>query len=300
MSKSVPAETPEEAKDPFLVALGDRVRQLRGRRGMTRKATAEAAGISERHLANLEYGIGNASILVLLQVSKALQCSLAEMLGDVTTSTPEWLMIRELLEGRDEATMYRVRSAIGELIGTTTGHANESQRIALIGLRGAGKSTLGKMLAQELGYAFVELSTEIEKFAGCTVAEIQALYGQSAYRRYERRALEEAIQIYPEVVIATPGGLVSDASSFNELLTHCTTIWLKANPEDHMKRVMAQGDNRPMAASKEAMADLKAILTAREAFYAKANFTIDTSQQALNETFLMLLEVASNAMRRIS
>jgi XRE family transcriptional regulator, aerobic/anaerobic benzoate catabolism transcriptional regulator len=300
MSKSVPVETPEEAKDPFLVALGDRVRQLRGRRGMTRKATAEAADISERHLANLEYGIGNASILVLLQVSKALQCSLAEMLGDVTTSTPEWLMIRELLEGRDEATMYRVRSAIGELIGTTTGHANESQRIALIGLRGAGKSTLGKMLAQELGYAFVELSTEIEKFAGCTVAEIQALYGQSAYRRYERRALEEAIQIYPEVVIATPGGLVSDASSFNELLTHCTTIWLKANPEDHMKRVMAQGDNRPMAASKEAMADLKSILTAREAFYAKANFTIDTSQQALNETFLMLLEVASNAMRRIS
>lgn len=300
MSKSVPVETTEEAKDPFLVALGDRVRQLRGRRGMTRKATAEAAGISERHLANLEYGIGNASILVLLQVSKALQCSLAEMLGDVTTSTPEWLMIRELLEGRDEATMYRVRSAIGELIGTTTGHANESQRIALIGLRGAGKSTLGKMLAQELGYAFVELSAEIEKFAGCTVAEIQALYGQSAYRRYERRALEEAIQIYPEVVIATPGGLVSDASSFNELLTHCTTIWLKANPEDHMKRVMAQGDNRPMAASKEAMADLKAILTAREAFYAKANFTIDTSQQALNETFLMLLEVASNAMGRIS
>lgn len=299
MPKTVPAEPLEDAKDPFLMALGDRVRQLRGRRGMTRKATAEAAGISERHLANLEYGIGNASILVLLQVSKALQCSLAEMVGDVTTSTPEWLMIRELLEGRDEATMYRVRSAIGELIGTTTGHANQSQRIALIGLRGAGKSTLGKMLAQELGFAFVELSAEIEKFAGCTVAEIQALYGQSAYRRYERRALEEAIQIYPEVVIATPGGLVSDASSFNELLTHCTTIWLKASPEDHMKRVMAQGDNRPMAASKEAMADLKSILAAREAFYAKANFTVDTSQQALNETFLMLLEVASNAMRRI-
>lgn len=299
MPRTVPAEPLEDAKDPFLMALGDRVRQLRGRRGMTRKATAEAAGISERHLANLEYGMGNASILVLLQVSKALQCSLAEMVGDVTTSTPEWLMIRELLEGRDEATMYRVRSAIGELIGTTTGHANQSQRIALIGLRGAGKSTLGKMLAQELGFAFVELSAEIEKFAGCTVAEIQALYGQSAYRRYERRALEEAIQIYPEVVIATPGGLVSDASSFNELLTHCTTIWLKANPEDHMKRVMAQGDNRPMAASKEAMADLKSILSAREAFYAKANFTVDTSQQALNETFLMLLEVASNAMRRV-
>jgi len=300
MSNSASVEPSEVSKDPFLVALGERVRQLRGRRGMTRKATAEAAGISERHLANLEYGTGNASILVLLQVAKALQCALAELIGDVTTSTPEWLMIRELLEGRDEATMYRVRSAIGELIGTTTLNANHAQRIALIGLRGAGKSTLGKMLAQELGFAFVELSTEIEKFAGCTVAEIQALYGQSAYRRYERRALEEAIQIYPEVVIATPGGLVSDASSFNELLTHCTTIWLKANPEDHMRRVLAQGDNRPMAASKEAMADLKSILSAREAFYAKANFTVDTSQQALNETFLLLLEVASNAMRRIS
>ena len=158
---------------------------------------------------------------------------------------------------------------------------------------------LDRETGRKRGFAFVELSAEIEKFAGCTVAEIQALYGQSAYRRYERRALEEAIQIYPEVVIATPGGLVSDPSSFNELLTHCTTIWLKASPEDHMKRVMAQGDNRPMAASKEAMADLKSILAAREAFYAKANFTVDTSQQALNETFLMLLEVASNAMRRI-
>ncbi len=288
-----------EQKDPFLEALGQRVRQLRGRRGMTRKATAEAAQVSERHLANLEYGVGNASILILLQVANALQCSLAEMIGDVTTSTPEWLMIRELLDGRDEATLYRVRSAIGELIGTTTLHANHGQRIALIGLRGAGKSTLGRMLAKELNFEFVELSTEIEKFAGCTVAEIQALYGQNAYRRYERRALEETIQIYPEAVIATPGGLVSDPANFNELLTHCTTIWLKATPEDHMRRVLDQGDHRPMASSKEAMGDLKAILQAREAFYSKANFTLDTSQQALNETFLILLEMASNSLRAI-
>lgn len=288
-----------EQKDPFLEALGQRVRQLRGRRGMTRKATAEAAQVSERHLANLEYGVGNASILILLQVANALQCSLTEMIGDVTTSTPEWLMIRELLDGRDEATLYRVRSAIGELIGTTTLHANHGQRIALIGLRGAGKSTLGRMLAKELAFEFVELSTEIEKFAGCTVAEIQALYGQNAYRRYERRALEETIQIYPEAVIATPGGLVSDPANFNELLTHCTTIWLKATPEDHMRRVLDQGDHRPMASSKEAMGDLKAILQAREAFYSKANFTLDTSQQALNETFLILLEMASNSLRAV-
>ena len=126
------------------------------------------------------------------------------------------------------------------------------------------------MLADDLGFPFVELSREIEKFAGCSVNEIQALYGQNAYRRYERRALEEAIQIYPEAVIATPGGLVSDAATFNLLLAHCTTVWLQAAPEDHMKRVAAQGDLRPMAASKEAMEDLKGILAGRAAFYSKA------------------------------
>ena len=177
---------------------------------MTRKALALAADVSERHLANLEYGVGNASILVLLQVAQALQCSLAELLGDVTTRSPEWLMIRELLEHRDEATLRRVREAIGELLGTGGAHGRgslqRSSRIALVGLRGAGKSTLGHLLAEDLGFPFVELSREIEKFAGCTIAEIQALYGQNAYRRYERRALEEAIQIYPEAVIATPGG----------------------------------------------------------------------------------------------
>ncbi|MFP5398515.1 MAG: helix-turn-helix transcriptional regulator, partial [Gammaproteobacteria bacterium] len=250
-----------EEKNPFLVALGERVRALRSRRGMTRKAVALAADVSERHLANLEYGVGNASILILLQVAQALQCSLAELLGDVTTSSPEWLLIRELLEHRDEATLHRVRVAVGEMLGTGGAHgqggAQRSARVALIGLRGAGKSTLGQMLADDLGFPFVELSREIEQFAGCSIAEIQALYGQNAYRRYERRALEEAIQIYPEAVIATPGGIVSDPATFNLLLAHCTTVWLQASPEDHMKRVVAQGDLRPMAASREAMDDLR-------------------------------------------
>jgi XRE family aerobic/anaerobic benzoate catabolism transcriptional regulator len=197
---------------------------------MTRKAVALAAEVSERHLANLEYGIGNASILVLLQVAGALQCSLAELLGDVTTSSPEWLLLRELLEHRDEATLRRVREAVGSLLGTGGGQAPaaRSTRVALVGLRGAGKSTLGQMLADDLDYPFVELSREIEKFAGCSISEIQGLYGQNAYRRYERRALEEAIQIYPEAVIATPGGIVSDPATFNLLLAHCTTVWLQA------------------------------------------------------------------------
>jgi XRE family aerobic/anaerobic benzoate catabolism transcriptional regulator len=224
-----PGDADAEPKNPFLVALGERVRVLRSRRGMTRKAVALAADVSERHLANLEYGVGNASTLVLLNVASALQCSLAELLGDVTTSTPEWLLIRELLEHRDDATLRRVRVVIGEMLGTGgangEGRAARSPRVALVGLRGAGKSSLGQRLADDLGFPFVELSREIEKFAGCSVAEIQALYGVNAYRRYERRALEEAIQIYPEAVIATPGGIVSDAATFNLLLAHCTTVW---------------------------------------------------------------------------
>ena len=293
----------EDAKNPFLVALGERTRALRSRRGMTRKALAATADVSERHLANLEYGVGNASILVLLDVARALQCTLAELLGDVTTASPEWLMLRELLEGRDDATMHRVRVAVGELLGTgganatlASGARKRSERVALIGLRGAGKSTLGAMLAEDLGFPFVELSREIEKFAGCSISEIQGLYGQNAYRRYERRALEEAIQIYPEAVIATPGGIVSDPANFNLLLAHCTTVWLQAEPEDHMKRVVAQGDTRPMAASREAMGDLKSILAGRAAFYSKAEFKLDTSSHALQPTFVALRSLVRRAL----
>ena len=281
-------KTESRAKNPFLVALGDRVRDLRARRGMTRKAVSIAADVSERHLANLEYGEGNASILVLLQVAGALQCSLAELIGDITTASPEWLLIRELLGQRHEADLRRARIALGELLGTGGSAGTVSTRVALIGLRGAGKSSLGQMLAEDLGFPFVELSREIEKFAGCSVAEIQALYGQNAYRRYERRAMEETIQIYPEAVIATPGGVVSDPATFNQLLSHCTTVWLQAAPEDHMSRVLAQGDTRPMAASKEAMEDLKGILAGRAAFYSKAQLTLDTSAQPLAPTFALL------------
>lgn len=291
-----PAEGVAE-KNAFLVALGERVRALRSRRGLTRKAVAAAAEVSERHLANLEYGQGNASILVLLQVAGALHCSLAELIGDVSTSSPEWLLLRELLEHQDEATLRRVRVAVGELLGTGGGNAARSARVALIGLRGAGKSTLGQMLADDLGYPFIELSREVEKLAGCSVSEIQALYGINAYRRYERRALEEAIQIYPEAVIATPGGLVSDPGAFNQLLAHCTTVWLRAAPEDHMNRVLAQGDTRPMAASREAMDDLKSILAGRAAFYSKAELSLDTSAQPLAPSFERLREMVRKVLQ---
>ncbi len=293
----VTAADPTHPKHPFLVALGERVRSLRARRGMTRKALSQHAGVSERHLANLEYGVGNASVLVLLQVAGALHCSITELLGDVTTSSPDWLMLRELLEGRDDDTLRRVRMAVGELLGTGgNARSGKAGRIALLGLRGAGKSTLGQMLGEDLGFPFIELSREIEQFAGCSIAEIQALYGQSAYRRYERRALEEAIQIHQDAVIAIPGGLVSDPATFNELLSHCTTIWLFADPQDHMKRVAAQGDMRPMAASREAMEDLKGILAGRAAFYSKADHRVDTSAQPLDETYVLLRALARSVL----
>lgn len=291
-----PERVSDSEKNAFLVALGERVRALRARRGMTRKAVSLAADVSERHLANLEYGEGNASILVLLQVAGALQCSLAELLGDVTTSSAEWLLLRELMQGCSEADLRRVRVAVGEMLGTGGARA-VSPCVALVGLRGAGKSTLGQMLADDLGFPFVEIGREIEKFAGCSVSEIQALYGQNAYRRYERRALEEAIQTYPEAVLATPGGLVSDLTSFNELLNHCTTVWLQADPEDHMRRVQAQGDMRPMAASKEAMQDLKGILAGRAALYSKAQLHVNTSAQPLEETFALLRQAVREALQ---
>lgn len=272
----------------LLQGLAERIRNLRARRGLTRKALAAAAGISERHLANLEYGVGNASILMLHQLAHALQCPLAELIGDVTTSSPEWLLIRELLEHRPEAELRRARIKLAELFDAAASRPARSAHIALVGLRGAGKSTLGRMLAEDLHYPFIELSREIERIAGCDIPEIHSLYGASAYRRYERRALEEALQIYPESVIATPGGLVSEPSTLNLLLTHCFTVWLQADPDEHMRRVQAQGDLRPMAASTEAMDDLKRILAGRAAFYAKADLAFDTSHQPLGSCFVAL------------
>jgi XRE family aerobic/anaerobic benzoate catabolism transcriptional regulator len=275
----------DSKRSPFLESLGERVRTLRSRKGMTRRAVALAADVSERHLANLEYGTGNVSVLVLLQVAQALQCSLAELLGDVTTTSPEWLLIRELLGKRSEADLRRARVQLSEMFGEGGNAQERKGRIALIGLRGAGKTALGQRLADNLGFPFIELSREIEQFAGCQISEIHNLYGANAYRRYERRALEEAIQIYPEVVIATPGGLVSDSANFNLLLSHCTTVWLQADAADHMGRVAAQGDMRPMAASREAMEDLKRILEGRSAFYSKADLAINTSGRSEDQAF---------------
>ncbi len=266
-----------EARDPFLVALGERVRTLRARRGLTRKALSRLAEVSERHLANLEQGVGNASILVLRQIAQALDCGLPAIVGDAAHDSPERILIDDLLADRSREALERARAALLALfVDGVEPVPAPRRRIALIGLRGAGKSTLGARLAAALGIDFVELTAQTAMLAGCRTDEIHALYGPAAYRRYERRALDAALARDRDQVIATPGGIVASPATFNRLLAHCTTVWLKADPEDHMQRVLRQGDMRPMAGNREAMDDLRRILDGRAAFYAKADHVIDT------------------------
>lgn len=288
MNDSSDIASVEAPKDPFLGAIGDRVRTLRMRRGLSRRGLARAARISERHLANLEMGHGNASVLLLRQLAQALGCTIGDLVGEDSLPSPEWASIRQLLAGRDDAALARVRRALAEMLGAGPPDPARGGRIALIGLRGAGKSTLGRMLADDLAAPFVELDRVIERLAGCAVREIHSLYGTAAYRRYELRALEETVGSHTRVVVATGGGIVTEPLTFDLLLARCYTVWLRAAPEDHMKRVIAQGDLRPMAGNAEAMADLKRILTGREEAYARADLTFDTGSKPLAEAYLEL------------
>lgn len=288
-------ENEAPARDPVLQALGERVRMMRARKGVSRKALAGSSGVSERHLANLELGVGNASIVVLTQVANALGCTVADLISDDGQASPEKMLINALLTDRSEADLTKARVALSELFGEAGTHAARRRRIALIGLRGAGKSTMGQLLAEDLGVPFIELTREVERVAGCSLAEIQSLLGQTAYRRYERRALEEVIGLYPDAVIATPGGIVSDPGTYKLLLSECMTIWLQASPEEHMQRVVTQGDLRPMAGNSEAMDDLKRILVSRAPMYGKAGLTMDTSGKSQSENFAALVGLVGSA-----
>lgn len=279
--------------DPFFAQLGVRTRRLRARSGLTRKQLAKEAGVSERHLANLETGLGNPSVQVMRQIARALNCSIAELVGDDVNESADWLLIRDLLQGRSDAELAEARKALTDHFGLTGNVDRRTHRIALVGLRGAGKSTLGRMLAEDLKIPFVEVNREVERLAGCSPAEVHALYGATAYRRYERRALEEVIARNPAAVVATPGGLVSEPTTFNLLLQNCFTIWLKATPEEHMSRVVEQGDSRPMAGIRQAMDDLRLILDERTPFYAKADVTCDTTGQPLEKSFRQLRDLVT-------
>ena len=197
---------PRKPGDPFLTELGTRARRLRARSGLTRRQLAKEADVSERHLANLETGTGNPSVQILRQVARALNCSVAELVGDESDESADWLLIRDLLRGRSTKELADARRALTDHFGLTGSSARRGDRIALIGLRGAGKSTLGRMLAEELHYPFVEVNREVERLAGCSPQEIHGLYGASAYRRYERQALEEVIARNPRRRHRHPGG----------------------------------------------------------------------------------------------
>jgi XRE family aerobic/anaerobic benzoate catabolism transcriptional regulator len=277
-----PATDPDDAQ--FLVAMGRHVREARERRGLARKAIAQSAGVSERYLAQLEAGEGNASVLLLRSVARALEMPLTEMF-DARERSVEQRLIRRLLDGlpahRLEEVVFRLMRHFGEEA------ASRRRRVALVGLRGAGKTTLGSALATELRLPFVELDREIEREAGISLSEVFLLYGQNGYRRIERRCLERVLDANAEMVIAVGGGIVSEPDAYDLLLRHCFTVWVKASPDEHMARVVAQGDLRPMQGNVEAMDDLKRILDAREPLYRKADVTLDTSgedaQQSLSK-----------------
>jgi len=269
----------------FLAAMGRRVRDARERRGMARKVLSQDAGVSERYLAQLEAGEGNASVLLLRNVARALGLPLTELI-DAPENPVEQRLIRRFLERLPE---HRLEDVVFRLM-RDFGHeeSTRKKRIALVGLRGAGKTTLGAALAAELAVPFVELDREIEREAGISLSEVFLLYGQTGYRRIERRCLERMIEAHPEMVMSVGGGIVSEPDTYNLLLLSFFTVWVKASPGEHMARVVAQGDLRPIQGNAEAMSDLNRILDAREPLYRKADTTLDTSGESPEQSLSKL------------
>ena len=274
--------------------LGERVRNARARRGMTRKILARDSGVSERYLAQLEAGRGNISIALLRQVAQAMSLPIAELVREGAERPVDLSLLLQRLERLAPEELIEAQQLLTERFGEVA-PGDRASRIALIGLRGAGKTTLGQRMAGELGVPFIELANEIERDAGMSLNEIFSLSGQAAYRRYERRTLENVLESQSRSVIATGGGLVSEPGTFELLLNSCFTVWVKAAPEQHMERVVAQGDMRPMAGNAEAMDDLRRILAGRDALYAKADAIVDTTGKDADASFADLRAVLDQA-----
>ena len=283
-----PLVTPadDDAESGFLGALGVRVREQRERRGLARRVLAASAEVSERYLAQLEAGAGNVSIVLLRRIALALGVGLGELVdADAGGGTRQRLVgrfLERLPEHRLDAVMQRLLRDFGGVEAVRRG------RIALIGLRGAGKSTLGALLAAGLDVPFIELDREVEADVGMSLAEVFSLYGQSGYRHIERRCLERIVGAHERAVISVGGGIVSEPDTYELLLARCFTVWVKAQPEEHMARVVSQGDCRPMAGNHEAMDDLRRILAARAPLYGKADTVVDTAGRTPDESLLAL------------
>jgi XRE family transcriptional regulator, aerobic/anaerobic benzoate catabolism transcriptional regulator len=278
--------------DPLRL-LAERVRQARARRGMTRKMLARDSGVSERYLAEIETGKGNISVLVLRSLARALNVSIDVLLSEGPEPPVELVHAVEFLRRLPLDDLKRARESLLHQFGGIDPAARH-RRIALIGLRGAGKSTLGAALAERLEMPFLELDHLIEQQSGLNLSLIFDFHGQSGFRELERQCLEDVIQQYPRFVMATGGSLVSEPGTFERLLSSCFTVWVKASPEEHMQRVIAQGDMRPMSDNREAMSDLKRILAEREVLYSKADIQIDTAGKTVERS----LEILIQALRK--
>lgn len=265
--------------DQFVVDVGTKVRIARNGRMISRRELSELSGISERYLAQLESGASNISVALLFKIAKALDKS------------PDWFLGHEFMDDEAFQLLEKYKAAnpilrmqVTELLDSSLGSAEKAERICFIGLRGAGKSTLGYKLAEQLGFDFVELSKLMESETGMPISEVIALYGLEGYHQRENQLIEQLCNTQDKLVLAVGGGIVSEAGTFAKILTRFHSIWLKASPEEHMQRVHDQGDYRPMAGNPNAMEELKSILTNREAEYAKADITIDTSHQSVEES----------------
>jgi len=299
-NKLAPAASPEPPTDrvqtaAFLAAVGGEVRKSRAKRGMTRRQLAQASETSERYLAQIESGAGNPSVSVLRAIAQALDLPAAALLPETGERTAALGSILDLLAQVPEKELPALAKELAGRVARADA-ADRGQRIALVGLRGAGKSTLGRMLAQRLDWPFIELDRRVAEEYGASVPDLIEMAGMATFRRHERDALDRVIAGHEAAIITTAGGIVSNPETYALLLRRTHTVWIKARPEEHMSRVMAQGDFRPMAQNRAAMADLVAILEARRADYARAEAELETSGDAVEQSFAKLLRIVAPFM----
>jgi len=291
---------PARDSDLYLRRLGEHVRTLRNQRGMSRKVLAQHAKVSERYLAQLESGKGNCSIVLLRRIARAMGLPVTQMVSEGAEPPLDRVLLSQFLDRLAPPALEEARDLLQRHFGEPSDDLRRG-RIALLGLRGGGKSTLGRLLAQRLDAPFIELDREIEKRSGASLSEIFDMFGQETFRRAEREALEDVLGRHRRFVMATSGSIVTDPGTMELLLSSCFTVWVRAEPEEHMKRVIEQGDMRPMANSARAMQDLIAILKSLEPLYAKAAAALATTgktpEQNLAE-LMRILPVSANQIAR--